>query len=58
MSKPAHPATYNSRSKRLLKSTDLSIKEIAFKLGFIDSPHFSNFFKQYTCMSPKQFRTY
>lgn len=45
-------------AKRLLKSTDLSIKEIAFKLGFIDSPYFSNFFKQYTGMSPKQFRTY
>lgn len=43
-------------AKRLLKSTDLSVKEIAFDLGFADAPHFSNFFKQHTSMTPKQFR--
>ncbi len=43
-------------AKRLLKSTDLSIKEIAFKLGFIDSSYFTNFFKQHTQLNPKQFR--
>ncbi|WP_053003477.1 MULTISPECIES: helix-turn-helix domain-containing protein [Sphingobacterium] len=44
-------------AKRLLKATDLSIKEISFKLGFVDSPYFSNFFKQHTGLNPKQFRT-
>src|SRR5690606_14417413 len=44
-------------AKRLLKSTDLSIKEIAFELGFVDAPYFSNFFKQHVDMTPKQFRS-
>lgn len=43
-------------SKRLLKSTNLSIKEIAFDLGFIDAPYFSNFFRQHIGITPKQFR--
>lgn len=43
-------------AKRLLKSTDLSIKEIAFKLGFVDAPYFTNFFKKQTGMSPTDFR--
>lgn len=43
-------------AKRLLKSTDLSVKEIAFELGFIDSPYFSNVFKQHIGITPKQFR--
>lgn len=43
-------------AKRLLKSTDLSIKEIAFKLGFADAPYFTNFFKKSTGMNPRDFR--
>lgn len=43
-------------AKRLLKSTNLSIKEIAFDLGFIDAPYFSNFFRQHLGITPKQFR--
>lgn len=43
-------------AKRFLKSTDLSIKEISFDLGFIDAPYFSNFFKQHIGITPKQFR--
>lgn len=44
-------------AKRLLKSTDLSIKQIAFDLGFVDAPYFSNFFKQHVGMSPKEFKS-
>ncbi len=44
-------------AKRLLKSTDLSIKEIAFRLGFADAPYFTNFFKKATGMNPSDFRT-
>ncbi|SEJ32834.1 AraC-type DNA-binding protein [Myroides marinus] len=45
------------QAKRLLKSTDLSIKEIAFQLGFIDAPYFTNFFKKHTNLSPSEFRS-
>jgi AraC-like DNA-binding protein len=43
-------------AKRLLQSTDLSIKEIAFELGFIDHAYFSNFFKNQTKATPTEFR--
>ncbi|STD59702.1 helix-turn-helix domain-containing protein [Empedobacter falsenii] len=43
-------------SKRLLKSGDLSIKEIAFDLGFTDHAYFSNFFKAQTNITPSEFR--
>ncbi|MDH2205506.1 MULTISPECIES: helix-turn-helix domain-containing protein [Empedobacter] len=43
-------------AKRLLKSGDLSIKEIAFDLGFTDHAYFSNFFKAQTNITPSEFR--
>lgn len=43
-------------AKRLLQSTDLSIKEIAFELGFVDHAYFSNFFKSQTEITPTEFR--
>ncbi|MGV0921190.1 helix-turn-helix domain-containing protein [Empedobacter falsenii] len=43
-------------AKRLLKSGDLSIKEIAFDLGFTDHAYFSNFFKAQTNITPTEFR--
>lgn len=43
-------------SKRLLQTSDSSIKEIAFELGFSDHAHFSNFFKSQTGLTPSQFR--
>lgn len=43
-------------AKRLLQSTDLSIKEIAFQLGFVDHAYFSNFFKSHTGATPTEFR--
>lgn len=43
-------------AKRLLHSTEFSIKEIAFELGFVDHAYFSNFFKQQTGNTPKAFR--
>lgn len=44
------------RAKRLLAENDLIIKEIAEKLGFKDAPHFVNFIKKETGMTPKQFK--
>lgn len=45
------------QAKRLLKSTDLSIKEIAYQLGFADAPYFTNFFKKNTGINPSEFRS-
>jgi len=45
-----------TESKRLLESADLSIKQIAFELGFVDHAYFSNFFKSHTGISPTEFR--
>lgn len=43
-------------AKRLLKTTTVSVKEIAFELGFIDHAYFSNFFKTQTGTTPTDFR--
>lgn len=43
-------------AKRLLKATALSIKEIAFELGFVDHAYFSNVFKTQTGVTPSEFR--
>lgn len=45
-----------TESKRLLHFTNLSIKEIAFQLGFEDSSYFSRIFKQRTDLSPSDFK--
>lgn len=44
-------------AKCMLQSTDISIKEIAFELGFVDHAYFSNFFKSQTNSTPTEFRT-
>lgn len=46
-----------TEAKRLLYFTDLSVKEIAFKLGFEDSSYFSRIFKQKTNLSPTEFKS-
>ncbi|MEB2774382.1 helix-turn-helix domain-containing protein [Algoriphagus sp. D3-2-R+10] len=45
-----------SEAKRLLIYENLSVKEIAFRLGFKDPFYFSNFFKKHIGVSPKVFR--
>jgi AraC-like DNA-binding protein len=44
-------------ARALLKHTDWNISEIGFTLGFEELPHFINFFKKNTHVSPKSFRT-
>jgi AraC family transcriptional regulator, transcriptional activator of pobA len=44
-------------AKILLKQTDLNISEIAYVLGFDELAQFSNFFKRYTSLTPRYFRT-
>lgn len=45
-----------SEAKLLLKNSDLSIKEISFQLGFLETTHFSNYFKKNTQSTPAKYR--
>ncbi|HEY0667385.1 MAG TPA: helix-turn-helix domain-containing protein [Sphingobacteriaceae bacterium] len=45
-----------SEARRLLTYGDLSVKEVAYKLGFNDPFYFSNFFKKQTKLSPKLYK--
>lgn len=45
-----------SEAKRLLMYQDMSIKEIAYQLGFSDPFYFSNFFKKHSGQSPKAYK--
>lgn len=45
-----------SEAKRLLKYENLSVKEVAYQLGFDDPFYFSNFFKKQTDLSPKSYK--
>jgi transcriptional regulator GlxA family with amidase domain len=44
------------RAKELLLSTELSVKEISYELGFESIHYFSRMFKQKTGKSPSEFR--
>ena len=44
-------------AKRLLLASEMTVKEIAFELGFSDLAYFSNFFKAQTGISPRSFRS-
>ena len=43
-------------AQRYLFNTDLTAKEIAYKLGFEDPHYFSRFFKKYTNQTPSEFK--
>lgn len=43
-------------AKRLLKASEMTVKEIVFDLGFYDHANFSKFFKSHTGMTPSEFR--
>ena len=43
-------------AQSLLLHTTLSNKEISSKLGFIESAHFSNYFKKHTGLTPLAYR--
>lgn len=49
-------ATIVLEAKRLLRSTTLTIKEVAHELGFDDHAYFSRLFKKNTAMTPLEFR--
>jgi AraC-like DNA-binding protein len=43
-------------ARHLLRDTDLSIKEIVFRLNFPDQPSFTKYFKTHAGVTPAQFR--
>ncbi|MEH6682608.1 MAG: AraC family transcriptional regulator [Sediminicola sp.] len=45
-----------TEAKVFLQNGELSIKEIANRLGFLEVSHFSNYFKKYTFISPAIYR--
>ncbi len=46
-----------AEAKSLLQNSSISVKEIAYLLGFTDTAHFSNHFKKHTGSSPAAYRT-
>ena len=45
-----------TEAKVLLREDRLSIKETATRLGFLETPHFSNYFKKHTSVSPAEYK--
>ncbi len=45
-----------TEAKVMLQDEGLSIKEITARLGFLEAPHFSNYFKKQTSVSPAEYR--
>ena len=44
------------KGMELLRTTDLDVTEIAFRVGFNDSSYFIQAFKKKVGMTPKQYR--
>jgi AraC family transcriptional activator of pobA len=45
-----------AEARSLLQQSSLSIKEIAFLLGFVEATHFSNYFSKHTGVAPTDYR--
>ena len=51
-------ATRMQTAKRLLESTDLTVREISFQIGLKDETHLSKLFQKHYNMSPAKYRKY
>ena len=45
------------QAKDLLQNSNLSISEIAYRVGYIDVSYFTKLFKQFSSITPKEYRT-
>jgi transcriptional regulator GlxA family with amidase domain len=45
-----------SAAQELLQSTNLSIKEIAYRVGYLDVSYFTSIFREYVSITPKNYR--
>lgn len=46
-----------NQARELLKNSNLSISEIAYRVGYNDVSHFSKLFRQFSSTTPKEYRT-
>jgi transcriptional regulator GlxA family with amidase domain len=46
-----------SEAKELLQNSNLSISEIAYRVGYLDVSYFTKLFKQFSSRTPKEYRT-
>ena len=46
----------STRAQRLLAESNLSITEIAARVGYLSASHFTKAFRQATCTTPREFR--
>ena len=51
-----HPDVRVSRAMYLMQSTDLSVTQIAYEVGFVEMLTFERDFKKRTLMTPKEFQ--
>ena len=45
-----------TEAKSLLQHSSLSVKEVAYRLGFTEAAHFSNYFSKHTNQTPTKYR--
>ena len=46
------------KAKELLATTDLSVTDITFRLGFSSSQYFATVFKRFSCKTPSEYRSF
>ncbi len=51
-----HPDVRISKAMYLMQTTDLSLTQIAYEVGFVEMVTFERKFKKYTLMTPKEFK--
>ena len=51
-----HPGVRISNAIRLMQTTDLSVTQIAYEVGFVEMLTFEREFKKHTLMTPKEFK--
>ena len=51
-----HPGVRISNAIRLMQTTDLSVTQIAYEVGFVEMLTFAREFKKHTLMTPKDFK--
>ena len=46
-----------AEAKELLKNSNLSISEIAYRVGYLDVSYFTKLFKEFAAVTPREYRT-
>ncbi len=51
-----HPGARIANAIRLMQTTDLSVTQIAYGVGFVEMLAFEREFRKHTLMTPKEFK--